>query len=49
MFHLLDNSSLPIDIICLLYGSTTLTDDNNTKLFGIVQNYIKETRRFTTD
>ena len=36
MFHLLDNNSLPIDINCLLYGSISLTDDNNMKLFEIV-------------
>ena len=40
MLHLLDTYSLPSDINYLLYGSTALTDDDNTKIFKTVQNYI---------
>ena len=50
MLHSLDIISLPSDINCLLYGNTTLTDSNNNmKIIEIVQNYIEEIRRFTTD
>ena len=49
MFHLLDTNSLPRDINCLLFGSETLTEESNCMIFEIVQKYIKETRRFTSD
>ena len=39
-------NSLPVDLNSLIYGNDTLTDTQNEILFGIVQNYIKETKRF---
>ena len=49
MFRLLDMNSLPRDINYLLFRSETLTEESNCKIFEIVQKYIKETRRFTSD
>ena len=40
------SNSLPVDLNSLIYGNDTLTDTQNEILFGIVQNYIKETKRF---
>ena len=44
MHHLLDINYLPSDINCLLYGNTPLTDDNDVKIFEIVQKIILKKR-----
>ena len=46
MLRDLFSNSLPVDLYTLIYGNDTLTDNQNEILFGIVQHYIKETKRF---
>ena len=46
MLRDLFSNSLPVDLYSLIYGNDTLTDTQNEILFGIVQHYIKGTKRF---
>ena len=46
MLRDLFSNSLPVDLYSLMYGNDTLTDTQNEILFGIVQHYINETKRF---
>ena len=36
----------PLSLATLLYGKSSLSDDDNLLLFQAVQQYIKDTRRF---
>ena len=46
MLRNLFSNSLPVDLNSLIYGNDTLTDAQNEIIFGIVQHFIKETKRF---
>ena len=46
MLRNLSSNSLPVELNSLIYGNDTLTGAQNEILFGIVQHYIKETKRF---
>ena len=48
MIHSLHLNDLPIDINSLLYGNDRMTVLKNRKLFEIVENFIKKSKRFTT-
>ena len=46
MLRNLFSKSLPVDLNSLSYGNDTLTDALNEIIYGIVQHYIKEAKRF---
>ena len=40
------SNPLPVDLNSLIYGNDKLTDAQNEILIGIVQHFIRETKRF---